>query len=348
MSVEEESDPSVIRETTTPDPSKSARTTSDLTLIWHRCDLRLHDNPLYSSVGIVSAENNADTGIDFAVPSLSVYIFNDKHFTPRPSTCNPTIWDAVTTGPHAARLLIEAVTDLRKSIHARGGELLIRTGDPIDILPKLARQVGATEIRWSEEPGIYERDVSRNVRERFIMSRDLSDVKIVTDIGYTLYHPNDLPQNAVQWQSLAHPKQKYSKKKRKAKRSSMPLSKTSKDPMDEFYDFMAKHLIVDVSAERLVGIPRIMGDYRRAVRTHTSVRSCLPTPEQLIQPPSIEHVEVGNIPTLEELTRYRLDDTRRPIMGMSKDTIENVVNAAIAHICIENENDSPNTNETDE
>jgi len=56
---------------------------------------------------------------------------------------------------------------------------------------------------------------------------------------------------------------------------------------------------VDVSAQRLVGIPRIMGDYRRAVRTHTSVRSCLPTPEQLIQPPSIEHVEVGNIPTLD-------------------------------------------------
>jgi hypothetical protein len=81
-------------------------------LVWHRRDLCLHDDSLYS---------NLEEGTSVGSP----FVFDDKDFQPRPSTCNPNEWDAVTVGPHAARILFESVQDLRQSLRSIGGELLI-------------------------------------------------------------------------------------------------------------------------------------------------------------------------------------------------------------------------------
>jgi len=59
----------------------------------------------------------------------------------------------VTVGPHAARLLVEAVTELRANIEKLGGKLIVRIANPALIVPAIAKEVGATRVCWSEEPG---------------------------------------------------------------------------------------------------------------------------------------------------------------------------------------------------
>jgi hypothetical protein len=141
-------------------------------LVWHRRDLRLLDNPLYSEL----TNNSNNTSL------LSVYVFDESFFAPRPSTCNPQKWDAVTNGPHATRPLIQAVRELRKSIREMGGELLVRVEDPATIMPQVARQISATEMWWVEEPGFYEEQVSRSVRDHFLA---MNRIKIVQKVGST-------------------------------------------------------------------------------------------------------------------------------------------------------------------
>jgi len=71
--------------------------------------------------------------------------------------------DAILASPYAAanRLsqLIDAVTDLREALEARGGRLLVRRGDPIEVVRALAAEVSADELHLSA-------DVSRFARRR--------------------------------------------------------------------------------------------------------------------------------------------------------------------------------------
>ena len=119
-------------------------------LVWHRRDLRLHDNWLYQKA---DAE---DLNI------VSVYIFNNEDFQPRSSSCRED-WLAVNMGPFAAKLQIEGVRQLRKSLHKIGGDLIVRKGNIADTLSSLVEAIEPDEVRWNEEPGVYESQLSRQV-----------------------------------------------------------------------------------------------------------------------------------------------------------------------------------------
>jgi deoxyribodipyrimidine photo-lyase len=279
-------------------------------LVWHRRDLRLLDNPLYSEL----TNNSNNTSL------LSVYVFDESFFAPRPSTCNPQKWDAVTNGPHASRLLIQAVRELRKSIREMGGELLVRVGDPATIVPQVARQISATEVWWAEEPGFYEEQVSRSVRDHFLA---MNRIKIVQKVGYTLYHPNDLPWDPNEWAHLAHPKQN------KKKKGYSPT--TTNRFQSEIDRVKAHHDLVDVSVDRFKGMSRIMGDFCKAARASASVRSTLPSPTCLQQPPNSKGIEAGDIPSLELLVAPLLRQPhRRPILGLKSELIELAVSSALS------------------
>ena len=119
------------------------------TLVWHRRDLRLDDNALYDAI---------------QGPLLSVYVFDPALFARVPSCAQPE-WDVIRTGPHATKALLRAVSELRTSLRACGGELLVRSGDPASLLPELARLHGVDEVRWLEEPGSEEACTSRRVHD---------------------------------------------------------------------------------------------------------------------------------------------------------------------------------------
>lgn len=276
-------------------------------LIWHRRDLRLHDNELYSNI----VENN--DGV------ISLYVFDETFFLPRPSCTNTrenNNYEVVWCGPYAAQATIEAVTSLRESIRSIGGELLVRCGDPSIIVPQIAKEIGATEIHFSEEPGTYERNMVEKIRQHYQYQ---STVKLVSSIGYTLFHPNDLPLHPNEWDQLAHPK-----KNRKRR------NQTKKLPIIDSNDYY-QHNLVDVSSKRFHGISQIMGDFRKAANAAATVRSLLETPKLVQLPKDFDVNELtegaGNIPTLENLTTPLLLD--KSIFGLDSETILFIVNSAI-------------------
>jgi len=287
--------------------SSSSVPASNVRLIWHRRDLRLTDNSLYSD-------------LDYSTSTISLFVFDESQFTPCPSTCLPSEWDAVTVGPHAARLVVEAVTELRGSIQGLGGQLLVRLGDPVVIVPQIAKLVGATQVCWNEEPGVYETAASQQVRQAL----DKYGIDVTTHVGYTLYHPNDLPSDAETWTRLAHPKQRYKSKKKSRNHGPSAMNENVSGPTTVPLD----DDVVNVSPQRWKGMPRVMGDFRRAARTFAQVRPTTPAPSTLSTPVLQPNLDVGDIPTLPDLMESLLSSCDRPIMGMKHETIDFVVKAA--------------------
>jgi deoxyribodipyrimidine photolyase len=153
--------------------------TKKIRLIWHRRDLRLHDNALY--------RQQDDTIF------CSLFIFDPAFTEPRPSTFGE--WHTVWMGPHALSALLHALQNLRQSLRERGNDLWIRSGDPVVCIPALARQVQATQVAWHIEPGWYEEHVSRRLQMVLIRM----GIECVFYTGCTLYHPDDVPQTAQEW-----------------------------------------------------------------------------------------------------------------------------------------------------
>lgn len=334
-------------------------------LVWHRRDLRLHDNVLYQNL-------NDKTAV------VSVYVLDPADFTPRPLTCLPHQWDtwrlketaletktaleqtalgtktvleqtvlgakaalekkrrlAVNVGPHASRLLLETLHDLRQSLRRKGGDLWIRQGDTAQILTELVLATKATEVYWHEEPGYDECNRSRRVFQALV-KRFPSSLQINTHMQYTLYHPDDLPRGLEAWDLLAHPNQKRSKKK-KTKRQPHEKNTQKEKPLvatavssSSSPSSNRRHQLVDISCERLEGMPRIMGEWRKAARSHAALRETTPPPETIhgfdsdtigINPP-------GEIPTLLELLQPLMTSSRL-ILGLSPEMVQKVCDNAI-------------------
>jgi deoxyribodipyrimidine photo-lyase len=254
---------------------------------------------------------------------ISVYIFDEKDYTPRRSTTcaqPPHLpWHVANMGPHAARLQIESVRDLQTSLRNIGGELLVRKGCPATILSNLVQVLDPTEVVWCEEPGIYEANLSRAVCKAIRAINPL--VPIQTHFQYTLYHPDDLPRGEQDWTKHVLPKN--SKKNKKSKPKNVQTSKAS--PHDRFHN--RQDCFVDISPERWSGMPRIMGEFRKAAREACSPRPCLAPPTMLSTPDNLP--PSGDIPTLMELYEPFLASSKtQSIMGLSYESIEAIHNAA--------------------
>jgi deoxyribodipyrimidine photo-lyase len=139
-------------------------------LVWFRNDLRIHDNEI-----LLEATRKADK-------VLPVYCF-DPYYFQQNAEGTPK------TGALRARFLLESVADLRKNLQALGSELIIRTGDPAEILPQLASQYGVSEVYHHREVAYEETNVSEQV-ETALWNLKLN---LKHFIGHTLYHKEDLP-----------------------------------------------------------------------------------------------------------------------------------------------------------
>jgi len=139
-------------------------------LVWFRNDLRIHDNEI-----LLEAIRKADN-------VLPVYCFDPYYFTKSPS-------GEPKTGNLRARFLLESVADLRKNLQARGSELIIRTGNPAEILPQLAEEYHVSEVYHHREVAYEETDISEAVEAALWKIR----LNLKHFIGHTLYHKEDLP-----------------------------------------------------------------------------------------------------------------------------------------------------------
>lgn len=105
-------------------------------LVWFRRDLRLADNPALHAA------------LQTGRPLVLVFIDQRDH--------------ALGTSPGAAAdwWLHGSLTSLARDIAARGGHLTLLRGDPVELIPQLARSQGVAESFWnrSGEPAIDARD----------------------------------------------------------------------------------------------------------------------------------------------------------------------------------------------
>jgi len=139
-------------------------------LVWFRNDLRIRDNEI-----LLEAIRKADK-------VLPVYCFDPFYFRKNPSG-NPK------TGNLRAHFLLESVADLRKNLRNIGGELIIRVGNPAEILPQLAEQYHINEVYHHREVAHEETEISADVEAALWKMK----LNLKHFIGHTLYHKEDLP-----------------------------------------------------------------------------------------------------------------------------------------------------------
>lgn len=135
-------------------------------LIWYRNDLRIRDHePLYeaSRMGEV----------------LPVYIFDSEMF-------RMNEFGFPKTGDLRTRFLIESVSTLREKMRKKGGDLLIRSGNPAEIISQLVKDI-EIDLVWC-----HNEVTSEEIRmENAVMEK--TGVPFRKICGHTMYHPDDLP-----------------------------------------------------------------------------------------------------------------------------------------------------------
>ena len=141
-----------------------------MTLYWFRNDLRLHDNE-----GFLKATQKADT-------VLAVFVFDLRAF-------ENTSLGFRKTGIYRTRFMLESVANLRASLREKGGDLLVRIGEPERVLAELAQQFDVSELHLSKEIAQEETDVESSLSKRL---KQLN-VDMVFSWMSTLYHVRDLP-----------------------------------------------------------------------------------------------------------------------------------------------------------
>ncbi|KAH7428406.1 hypothetical protein KP509_09G000300 [Ceratopteris richardii] len=139
-------------------------------IVWFRSDLRCHDNEALSTASKES------------LSILPVYVFDPREFGKSCSGFDKT-------GPHRARFLLQCVSDLREKVKELGSDLVVRIGNPEEVLLKLAKAVGADAL-YAHQDVSYEgmqteKKVSAALQEEGV------DTKFFW--GNTLFHIDDLP-----------------------------------------------------------------------------------------------------------------------------------------------------------
>ena len=142
----------------------------DRIVVWFRNDLRLEDNETLTRA------------LQQGKEIIPVYCFDSRHF-------ESTSLGFAKTGAFRAQFLLESVADLRQSFQKIGGDLVILHGGPEEMVPKFAKQVGATAIYFSKEVTSEEREVNKALEE-IAFSQGIACESFWQS---TLYHKDDLP-----------------------------------------------------------------------------------------------------------------------------------------------------------
>lgn len=107
-------------------------------VMWHRRDLRLHDN---RALAAACAQDR---------PVISVFVLD------------PGILSRPDTAPARVSYMLDALQNLADSYAQIGGRLILQKGDPVHILPTVAQALGACQVVWNQdiEPYALRRDAA--------------------------------------------------------------------------------------------------------------------------------------------------------------------------------------------
>jgi deoxyribodipyrimidine photo-lyase len=103
-------------------------------VLWFRRDLRLADHPAL----LTAAQDAAGSGL------VPLFVFD------------PALWEPA--GPTRRAWLLRSLGSLDERLHdLTGGRLVVRSGDPVAVVPALAAEVGAERVHVSADAGVYGR-----------------------------------------------------------------------------------------------------------------------------------------------------------------------------------------------
>jgi deoxyribodipyrimidine photo-lyase len=139
-------------------------------LLWYRNDLRLHDHePLHRA-------------LETATHVLPLYCIDPRQF-------GQTQFGFAKTGPFRAQFWRESLVELRAKLRSHSSDLILRQGQPEDIIPALVKQHQIDRVYFYEEVTAEETAVDQAVEAK------LAQLGVKTEVfwGATLYHPDDLP-----------------------------------------------------------------------------------------------------------------------------------------------------------
>lgn len=140
-------------------------------ILWFRQDLRLHDNE-----ALVEAVRNSDE-------LIPVYVFNPRQFEAT------TEYNTPKTSWARTQFLIESVKDIRHQLRRHGSELVVRIGEPEEILFSLADEHKAHYIYCNRERTREEVDVQDHLEKKlWTIGREVRYSR-----GKMLYYTSDLP-----------------------------------------------------------------------------------------------------------------------------------------------------------
>jgi deoxyribodipyrimidine photo-lyase len=107
-------------------------------LHWFRRDLRLSDNQALKA----ASESGA--------PVIPIFIFN------------PAILQGKNASPPRTQFMLKALQSLDASLRQHGTQLLIRHGDPLEVLPRLIKETGAAGLYFNRDftPYALKRDAA--------------------------------------------------------------------------------------------------------------------------------------------------------------------------------------------
>ncbi len=138
---------------------------------WFRNDLRLHDN---------AALYQACQDASLVIP---IYILDPALLRPIPGLTVPKV------GAHRMRFLLESLADSRRSLRQQGSDLLIRLGNPPQVLAELARQHQASAVYAGQEATTDEIKLEEQVRQAL----QPLGAELTLFWMLSLYHLDDLP-----------------------------------------------------------------------------------------------------------------------------------------------------------
>ena len=139
-------------------------------LVWFRKDLRVKDNVTLSN----ALENFTDI--------YPVYCFDPREFALSNQGFNRT-------GPYRAKFLLESVATLKNTLMALGSTLIVKMGDPTEVIPALARELKVKTVLASKEAAIGETNIEN------LLEQKLWGAGIEFELFWqsTLYNLADIP-----------------------------------------------------------------------------------------------------------------------------------------------------------
>lgn len=115
---------------------------------------------------------------------------------------------AITASPPRRRFLAESLADLRESLRHLGGDLLVREGDPADVVAKIAAKAGTRQVALTADVSAYAKSREKRLRDRGLEVRTFHGVTVVPagevlpSTGadhYKLFTPYHRAWSAARW-----------------------------------------------------------------------------------------------------------------------------------------------------